>query len=90
MLHWYRANFRTGPIPLPDPPIAVPTLILWGTEDRTLGVGLARSSYAQCQDASLEWFDDATHWLAHERPERVNRSILDYFASSLPGVGQAT
>ena len=81
MLHWYRAAARSKVLPLPDPPIAVPTLILWGVADQALGVELARASYAQCQDATLDWFADATHWIAHEEPERVNRAVLDFLAS---------
>jgi len=80
MIHWYRASLWTPNLPLPDPPITVPTLILWGVKDRFLGPGLARSSYAQCHEAAIEWFDDATHWVHHEEPERVNRSILDHLA----------
>ena len=78
MIHWYRAAARGPQLPLPDPPITVPTLILWGLRDHALGPGLARSSYAQCRDARIEWLTEATHWLAHEEPERVNRLILDF------------
>ena len=78
MIHWYRAALRTALSPLPDPPITVPTLILWGVQDQFLGPGLARTSYAQCQNAAIEWFADATHWLAHECPERVNPLILGF------------
>ena len=82
MVHWYRASLRTQNLPLPDPPITVPTLILWGLKDRFLGLGLARSSYAQCQDAAIDWFEDATHWVHHEEPERVNRLILGHLDKS--------
>jgi len=80
MILWYRASFRTLNLPLPDLPIIVPTLILWGVKDRFLGSNLARSSYAQCQDASIEWFEDATHWMHHEEPERVNHLILEFLS----------
>ena len=77
MIHWYRAALRSPNIPLPKAPIAVPTMIIWGVRDKFLGPGLARSSFAQCQDAEIEWVDDATHWVAHEQPSRVNRLILE-------------
>ena len=82
MLNWYRAAFRSPMAPLPDPPIRVPTLILWGVEDPFLGVNLARASYAQCQNATIEWIADATHWIAHEQPDRVNQSILAFLNST--------
>ncbi len=81
MIHWYRAAFRHRPAPLGDPTIRVPTLILWGARDRFLGRGLARSSFALCEDARLEWFEEATHWVHHEEPDRVNRLILDFLAA---------
>ena len=79
MIHWYRAALRSPTPPLPDTPITVPTLIIWGRRDHALGPGLARSSFAQCQTARIEWIDDATHWVAHEEPDRVNALILDFF-----------
>ena len=85
MIHWYRAAFRARRPPLPTAPITVPTRIIWGVQDSSLGVGLARSSYAQCQDATIEWIEDATHWVIHEHPERVNSLILDFLANVRPG-----
>lgn len=86
MIHWYRAAARSCRLPLPEPPIATPTLILWGARDHALGPGLARLSFAQCRDARIEWFPEATHWIAHEEPERVNRSVLDFLG---PATGLA-
>jgi pimeloyl-ACP methyl ester carboxylesterase len=56
----------------------VPTPLIWGSKDRFLGPGIARSSYALCESAHLEWLEEATHWVQHEEPERVNRLILDF------------
>ena len=78
MVNWYRASRRSPRLPLPATPITVPTRIIWGVQDSALGVGLARSSYAQCQNATIDWVEDATHWVIHEYPERVNRWILDF------------
>ena len=86
MIHWYRAAFRYPPKPLPDPIVRVPTLILWGVKDQFIGPGVARSSYALCEDARIEWFPEATHWLAHEEPERVNSLILGFLAEKSGGV----
>ena len=76
MVNWYRATLRPPRPLLPAASISVPTRMIWGVQDSSLGIGLARSSYAQCQDATIEWVEDATHWVIHERPERVNRLIL--------------
>ena len=84
MVNWYRAAFRSPTPPPPVTAIKVPTRIIWGVQDSALGVGLARSSYAQCQDATIEWVNDATHWVIHEQPERVNRLILSFLANDPP------
>ena len=78
MIHWYRAAAREPRWPAAAAPIAVPTLLIWGVLDHALGPALARLSYARCRSARLEWLDDATHWVAHEEPDRVNRLILDF------------
>ena len=88
MIHWYRAALWSTSSPLPDPPITVPTLIIWGVGDLTLGPGLARSSYAQCQNAALEWIAEATHWVAHEQPEQVNRLILRFLGRTPEALGE--
>jgi epoxide hydrolase 4 len=85
MIHWYRAAMRHRPAPLADPIVRVPTLILWGVKDRFIERGLARSSYALSEDARIEWFNEATHWIQHEEPERVNRLILDFLGDRPPG-----
>jgi pimeloyl-ACP methyl ester carboxylesterase len=78
MVNWYRAGFRVTHAPWPDPLVQVPTLLIWGAKDHFLGRGVARSSYALCESARLEWIEEATHWVQHEVPDRVNRLILDF------------
>ncbi len=78
MVNWYRAGFRSRNEPEIERLIMVPTLIIWGEKDRFLDPGVARSSYALCESARLEWIGEATHWVQHEEPELVNRLILDF------------
>ncbi len=80
MIGWYRSAFRERSRGRAEPLVRVPTLLLWGLRDRFLGPGVARSSYALCQDARLEWFDDATHWIQHEEQARVIALILGFLA----------
>jgi pimeloyl-ACP methyl ester carboxylesterase len=90
MIHWYRAALRyPAPTP-PDPRIHVPTLLLWGNRDAFIQRGVAEASLALCDDGRLEWFEEATHWLHHEEPERVNRLLLEFLghrAGGDPGSG---
>ncbi|MFB6192544.1 MAG: alpha/beta fold hydrolase [Haloarculaceae archaeon] len=82
MLNWYRAIFRKD---APDPPTAtvdVPTIVIWGTQDPYLHRGMARDSHEYCTDGRVELLNDATHWLQHERPDRVNELLLDHLTGA--------
>jgi pimeloyl-ACP methyl ester carboxylesterase len=80
MLSWYRAMMRTQPASLPRQPIGVPTLLLWGAQDQFLGRDLAEASIKRCSQGQLLFLEDATHWLHHEQPERVNGLIQEFLS----------
>lgn len=79
MLGWYRAAFRGRPRARADARIRVPTLLLWGARDGFLGRELAQPSIERCEDGRLVTIDDATHWVQHEEPERVNTLLKEFF-----------
>lgn len=81
MLNWYRAGLRTRPARPPSPRVTVPTLLIWGTKDRFLGEELAEPSIDLCDQGLLARIEEATHWVQHEEPERVNALIGDFFLS---------
>ena len=78
MLDWYRAALRHPPARGSDPRIAVPTLLVWGAQDRFLGREMAQPSIELCDDGRLVVIESATHWLQHEEPDRVN-ALIDGF-----------
>lgn len=78
MLNWYRAIVQSEPGRLPSPRITVPTLILWGKKDSVLKWEMAEESLKLCDDGQLIFFDNATHWVAHEEADAVNRAILKF------------
>ena len=86
MIDWYRAprlavwarRSRHGK----DGRVRVPTLILWGEGDAFLSPVLARWSLERCEDGRLERLPDATHWLHHEEPERVNDLLRAFLTSA--------
>jgi len=80
MVNWYRAGLRIRPSPPPSPRVTVPTLLIWGTKDRALGEELAQPSIDMCDHGRLARIEEATHWLQHEEPERVNALIGDFFS----------
>jgi epoxide hydrolase 4 len=81
MLDWYRAAVRHGGRPNGTPRIRVPTLVLWGERDAFLEAEGADASAALCDDARVERFPDATHWLHHEEPARVNAALIGFLGT---------
>ena len=84
-IHWYRAARRfqgrlSGDLRGDHSRVRVPTLLLWGTQDRYLGREMAQPSIDLCDDGRLEFFEDASHWIQHEEPERVNGRLIEFFA----------
>jgi len=77
MLDWYRAMLRHPPS-MADARVRVPTLLLWGVHDVALERGLAPRSIDLCDDGRLVFFEDATHWVHHEAPERVVAAIAAF------------
>lgn len=82
-LNYYRAAFRRLPEALRriPPPVAAPTLVLWGGADKILGLPLTRK-LAPCCSSSLrvEIIPGAGHFLQQEAPGEVNRLLGDFFA----------
>lgn len=78
MLNWYRAIVQKPSTPPINPRITVPTLLIWGAQDRFLGRELAQPSIDLCDDGRLVFIEEATHWVQHEEPERVN-GLIDAF-----------
>ncbi len=78
MLNWYRAILRQPPKPSRNSRIAVPTLMIWGVHDVALERELAQPSIDLCERGQLVFFEDATHWVQHEEPARVNQLIGEF------------
>ena len=83
MLNWYRAALRRPPRRPPTVRVAAPTLLVWGARDRFLGQELVAPSLELCDRGRAEILPDATHWVQHEEPERVNYLLLEFFATTI-------
>ena len=80
MINWYRALARYSRREhLAPQPVQVPTRILWGTRDQFLLRELAHASLRYCKQGDLIELEEATHWLQHEQPFRVNAALMDWF-----------
>ena len=85
MIHYYRAAARQRPRHLARlvRPVAVPTLVVWGDRDAYLVPELTEGLGPWVTDLRVVRLPDATHWVQHDRPERVNELLLDFLK---PGV----
>lgn len=77
MLNWYRAAFQTDAAP-PTMTVEPETMVVWGTQDAYLHRDMAPASIDYCTDGRLELLEDATHWVQHERPDRVNELLVEF------------
>jgi len=77
MLAWYRSAVRSRPR-APRSRVEVPTLMLWGARDTALGVEMAQPSIELCDEGRLVLLEEATHWVQHEEPGRVNAELISF------------
>jgi pimeloyl-ACP methyl ester carboxylesterase len=65
-------------------PISAPTLVIWGEDDAYLGSNLAEPDHDDVPHLDrVERVSDASHWVHHDQPERVNHLLTDFFAPAL-------
>jgi pimeloyl-ACP methyl ester carboxylesterase len=78
MINYYRAVLRK---PLGTPAeyrIECPTLLIWGRRDAYAKPELAEASIRLCAEGRIEYFDQATHWVQHDEPERVTELLASF------------
>jgi len=85
-VNYYRASPMHPPAPGEAAPdisrldpsmfvVRVPTLVIWGENDRALPKSLVDGLEEFVPDMRLERIPEATHWVIHEQPERINLLI---------------
>ena len=60
------------------PVISVPTLVIWGERDTALLTGNLDGLDQLVRNLTVVRVPEATHWIVHEVPERVNAAIRDF------------
>ncbi len=79
MINWYRASLRQMRKSTEISQIRVPTLVLWGKQDPHISYEMASLSVDLCEAGHLVTFEDATHWVMHDKPEEVNQLLIEHF-----------
>lgn len=86
MLNYYRANYprNTGAAaaaaqPAPPPKIKAPVLVIHGLKDKALNAAGHNGTWDWVeQDTTLLMIPKAGHFVQHDAPELVNRTIADW------------
>lgn len=78
MLNYYRAVARFSQPRFHDERVHIPLQIIWGRHDPFLKHEMAAKSVDMCDDGRLQLIAEATHWVQHEFPGRVNNTILSF------------
>jgi pimeloyl-ACP methyl ester carboxylesterase len=80
MINYYRAALRRSPRKslAQMRPIEAQTMVIWGMRDRHLGSELAEPAPEWVPNLRMERIPEATHWVQHDAPERVNELLIDF------------
>lgn len=80
MVNWYRAAVRhRDRISLSnDGRVDVPTLIVWGEEDKALGLETLDGTDRYVGDLTIRKLPGVSHWVQQEAPERVNKILEEW------------
>jgi pimeloyl-ACP methyl ester carboxylesterase len=79
MINWYRASLRRGRRAGSGGRVGVPSLVLWGQRDRFLGHEMAQPSVERCVEGRLVLFEEASHWVLHDKADEVGRLLVEHF-----------
>ena len=79
-LAYYRALGRTSPWQLTRRvrPTSAPTMVIWGDRDIALVPELADGLERWAPNLRVHHLPEAGHWVQHERPDEVNRLLLEF------------
>ena len=56
--------------------IDIPTLLIWGTEDRVVPIGVGHRLVKDLPNASLKTYNQTGHLITEERPKEIYEDIL--------------
>ena len=77
-INYYRAAARSR---VPRGKIEAPSLLIWGEDDFALGIELTRGMDGLFErEPRVEYIPDTSHWVMEERPEVVNRLLLEFLS----------
>ncbi|MBP8196907.1 MAG: alpha/beta hydrolase, partial [Deltaproteobacteria bacterium] len=84
-INYYRAALRQNPLTFAKQvePVAAETLLIWGEQDVALGRELTEGLGKLVPRLHVEYLP-AGHFVHLERPDEVNRLLVEYLSRPLP------
>ena len=80
-INYYR-NIARGFVDRPHwDVLEVPTLMIWGENDRALGKELTYDTADYVRDFQIQYVPNCSHWVHQEQPQLVNGYMRDFLAS---------
>ena len=84
MLNYYRNIFQSeGFLNRQWEVLKVPTLLVWGENDKALGKELTYGTDAYVEKFELRYIPDCSHWVQQEQPDLVNQYMRAWLATPL-------
>ncbi|MDS3862428.1 alpha/beta fold hydrolase [Thermosynechococcaceae cyanobacterium BACA0444] len=62
--------------------VTVPTLIIWGKQDKIVPVAHAHIAARQIPNAHLHVFDQCGHWAQFEHPQEFNQLVVEFLTAA--------
>ncbi|WP_231731184.1 MULTISPECIES: alpha/beta fold hydrolase [Sphingomonas] len=85
MVNYYRALLKTPDYAdIGDGRVETPTLMIWGEEDKALGIWCTEGVEQWVPKLTLHRLPGVSHWVQQEAPEAVNKLLGDWLAQPLP------
>lgn len=81
MINYYRALLRLPDARgIGDGRIDTPTLLVWGEEDKALGIWCSEGTEAWVPNLTVHRLPGVSHWVQQEAPEKVNAILEEWLA----------
>jgi epoxide hydrolase 4 len=85
MINYYRALLRyRSVIDTGTGRVDVPTLMIWGEEDRALNIHCTQGTEQWVSDFTLHRLPGVSHWVQQEAPKVVNRLMAEWLDQAAP------
>ena len=78
MLNYYRNIFPGLLAPRTWEMLPIPTLMIWGENDKFLGKELTYETQDYVKDLQLKYIPNCSHWVQQEKPDLVNQYMREF------------